>query len=71
FDLLSSCRSADKPGANANDLAATRRWYDQAGTEQACDNPPATCSIYKDQKTFVDVCVAKGFQAKTCGCLVV
>ena len=66
---LSHCRSADKPGVS--DLEVDRSWYDQAGTVQSCDGAPAACTVYKDQKNFVDVCVAKGFQAKTCGCLVV
>jgi hypothetical protein len=71
FGLLANCRGLDKPGAESRDLNVEKRWYDPTGVEQNCDQPPASCPQYKDPKAFADSCVSQGFQAKSCGCLVV
>ena len=69
--LLVNCRGLDKSGTEFQDLNVEKRWYDQSGVVQNCDQPPVSCLRYNDPQAFADSCVKQGFQAKSCGCLLV
>jgi hypothetical protein len=63
-----ACRTVNENASDSESLNESRVWYDEAGNGGSCDAPAKACPPYHDQKTFADICVAKGFQAKTCGC---
>jgi hypothetical protein len=62
------CRTSRPEDAAEALEAENRPWYDASGQGAPCAAAPATCPTYKDEKGFVDACVDKGFQAKSCGC---
>jgi len=70
FLVLIGCRSTGESRSDVADLNTEKPWYDQAGTVQSCDNLPSSCPLYPDPKGFIDTCVSRGFQAKSCGCLI-
>ena len=63
------CR-ASNPHNTEEDLEAAdqRMWYGADGSSELCEAPAALCTNFQDSKDFIDLCVAKGFQARTCGC---
>src|SRR2546423_1693539 len=70
---LPHCRSTSNSNTMSEqmDPPPSRAWYDSAGNPGSCDAPSKTgCGAYKDEKTFADMCVAKGFMAKSCGCVI-
>ncbi|MBM4252182.1 MAG: hypothetical protein FJ146_09445 [Deltaproteobacteria bacterium] len=68
---ITHCRGIDKSDADRSDLKAEKLWYDPSGTVQSCERQPATCPVSMgDPRLFIDTCVKQGFQAKSCGCLV-
>jgi hypothetical protein len=64
----SACRTARPEDAAEQLEAQNRLWYDSAGQGARCEPTPASCPGFKDEKAFIDACVDKGFQAKSCGC---
>lgn len=69
---LSSCRASNpqEPDSDLNATTEERVWYGSDGFVGACAAPATSCTSFRDDKDFVDLCVTKGFQAKTCGCAV-
>ena len=66
---LSHCR-ATNPQQEA-ELASTEEekpWFDMYGDQVSCEVPKGGCTSNTYDVTYVDLCVSKGFQAKTCGC---
>jgi hypothetical protein len=68
--FLMHCR-ANNPVRDEEIAAAHDRvWYDMYGDRADCQGQaPATCPIGSYDPAFVDACVAKGHQAKSCGCI--
>lgn len=50
--------------------APEKEWYGKDGVGQTCDGPAKACEKFDNDKDYVDLCVAKGFSAKTCGCAI-
>lgn len=70
--LVPGCRAANPqdPDSDLDSAPEERVWFGSDGFTGSCAAPAASCIAFKDDKDFVDLCVAKGFQAKTCGCAV-
>lgn len=67
--LASRCRTVNNHDDDSEMMGAPEKeWYGKDGVGAPCDGPAKACEKFDDDKNFVDVCVAKGFQAKTCGC---
>lgn len=67
--VLGSCRAANPQDMDSDlDQAVDKPWYSATGQGGACDAPASACSGFKDDKAFIDLCVSKGHQARTCGC---
>ncbi len=66
--LTVQCRTAN-PERDA-ELASleVRAWFDVYGESIECDVPEGGCKQNTYDVKYVDLCVSKGFQAKTCGC---
>lgn len=64
------CRASNpqEPESALNDTAV-RLLFAADGSAAPCDAPAKSCPNFQDDKDFVDVCVDKGFQARSCGCV--
>lgn len=65
-----SCRTVD--GERSSDLAEVgeRRWYGPDGVAAECGVADGACAAPSvDSQPFVEACVAGGYQAKLCGCV--
>ncbi len=65
-----ACRTAHPEEESGALEAESKPWYAKDGTAGTCDSPAKACQSFDDDKSFVDLCVAKGFSAKTCGCMI-
>jgi len=71
FALASGCRSMDA-NREESELAAVpdRPWFDAYGDAVTCDAPPkAGCPVGSFDPKYIDACVEKGFQGRSCGCV--
>lgn len=66
--LWSACRATHQGADQELMTARPSPWYGTDGKESTCDEPPPSCPKFSEDKAFVDLCVASGFSAKTCGC---
>ena len=67
--FVSRCRTVNNHEDESDTMGAPEReWYGKDGRGAPCDGPAKACEKFEDNKDFVDLCIAKGFQAKTCGC---
>lgn len=67
--LVSRCRTVNTYEDDSDMMGAPEKeWYGKDGVGAPCDGPAKACEKFDDNKDFVDLCIAKGFQAKTCGC---
>jgi hypothetical protein len=69
--LLSSCRASNPVTDSEIAAAEGRPWYDAYGEKAECIVPHEGCPIGSYDVAFADACVAKGYQAKSCGCIAV
>lgn len=66
--VVASCRATNPTMEADIESAADKPWFDLYGDTVACEVPQGGCTANTYDKDFVDLCVSKGFQAKTCGC---
>lgn len=66
--LLAGCRATNPTREAEMESVGDKTWFDQYGDPVECEVPAGGCVENTYDKTFVDLCVAKGFQAKSCGC---
>lgn len=68
FGVVFGCRATNPTTESAMESVEDKPWFDMYGEPISCDVPPGGCVENTYNKDFVDLCVAKGNQAKSCGC---
>lgn len=66
--LTAQCRTSNPERDSEMASLEVRAWFDVYGDNIECDVPEGGCKQNTYDTKYVDLCVAKGFQAKTCGC---
>lgn len=70
--FIVQCRATNPAQEAELQASEDRTWFDAYGDTQECGaNPPKDCPVGSYDPKYVDACVAKGFQAKSCGCIAV